>query len=550
MRCGNSKDGRETHLPTLKFRVTYPERTLGQKPRGRAVVRNHRGQSRLIQCATSLLAGRIYEKRMHKYSVKAHLAVGTTPPALCPTNGALTRWPASGRRDRASGSLSSVGSSGYYWSFASGSRAYARSLGFGSSYVAPTNANNRANGLTVRPSRELNSVLSGFTISLLMKYSYKQIHTLVTAAYLDARQHERQTLAQLAFETRQEDGIAELSRKLYKREWQPLPMDWFVIDYPLIREVFCPKFTDRIVSHILFNLLAPIFERYFIFDSYSCRKGKGTGEGIERFEHHLRSVTDNYMHDAYVLNLDISGYFMSIVRQRLYEIIWDTLGGYRKKHPNEIDYGFTDYLIKHLVFRDPTKDCRFIGRPSLVPKVPVQKSIFGKKPGVGIPIGDVTNQLNSNIYLNVFDQYAKRELKIRNYCRYVDDIRIMHSDYDALLQIKGQCAEFLRDELQLILHPEKTSITSAYDTNYFLGAAIKPYRRYAKNDTVARFKSYIRNMESKDFSPHREIPRINSRLGYFKYFDERKMVAKTLESAPKVMAVFEFNKSKTKATIK
>ena len=64
-------------------------------------------------------------------------------------------WPASGRRDGASGSLSSVGSGGYYWSFASGSRAYARSLGFGSSSVAPANASLRAGGLAVRPSREL-----------------------------------------------------------------------------------------------------------------------------------------------------------------------------------------------------------------------------------------------------------------------------------------------------------------------------------------------------------------------------------------------------------
>jgi hypothetical protein len=65
-------------------------------------------------------------------------------------------WPASGYRDRASGGLNGVGSNGYYWSFAPHSQANARNLFFSSGYVYPLNNNYRANGFSVRPSRELN----------------------------------------------------------------------------------------------------------------------------------------------------------------------------------------------------------------------------------------------------------------------------------------------------------------------------------------------------------------------------------------------------------
>ena len=58
-----------------------------------------------------------------------------------------------------------------------------------------------------------------------------------------------------------------------------------------------------------------------IYDSYSCRKGMGTSEGIRRCAHHIRSCTQNYTRRAYVLKLDLRGYFMSIDKDILYGII-------------------------------------------------------------------------------------------------------------------------------------------------------------------------------------------------------------------------------------
>jgi uncharacterized protein (TIGR02145 family) len=65
-----------------------------------------------------------------------------------------TFYPASGYRNGTSGALSSVGSRGYFWSFAPYSQTSARNLDFYSGNVYPLYDGYRANGFAVRPSRE------------------------------------------------------------------------------------------------------------------------------------------------------------------------------------------------------------------------------------------------------------------------------------------------------------------------------------------------------------------------------------------------------------
>ena len=482
------------------------------------------------------------------------LAVGLVPPAWHSTNRPLINLGASGYRANGSGSLTNMGSNGNYWSFAGNSQTNARNLNFNSGNVNPLNNNNRSNGFSVRPCRAFDNA-GPYVFINAMKYNYDDIHRLVTFAYLDARKNERNTPAQLEFELDLETNLADHARDLLARRWSPGPMDWFVNLDPTVREIFCPRnYVDGITSHIVINLVAWIFERYFIYDSFSCRKGKGTLFGIERFEHHLRSVTDNYTRDAFVLNLDISGFFMSISRQRLYGIIADTLARFQRRFPDAIDYGFADYLIEALVFRDPLKDCRYLGNPALIQLVPPNKTLRTRPPGIGVPIGDVNNQLNANIYLNVFDWYVKRTLAVRNYCRYVDDSRLLGRDYHRLLEYRDRCGEFLDRELGLALHPTKTTITSAYETNYFLGAAILPYRRYAQDPTIRRFRQYVRGLdellENGDADLAGELSKMNSRLGYLQHFSARKIITSSLDAAPNVRAAFDFTPNLSKATIK
>ena len=479
------------------------------------------------------------------------MAVSYALPASHSANRPLNRQ-ASGNRNRTSGGLNNVGSNGNWWAFAPNSQTNARNLNFNSGNVNPLNNNNRANGFGVWPVRASERHLDSF---LQMRYTFRQIHELATLAYFKARKQERGTLAQLEFEMHLEENLKELSTELYEGRWKPQPLEWFVNLNPTVREVFAPQFRDRVVSHVLFMMIAPIFERYFIDDSFSCRVGKGTLVGIERFEHHLRSVTDNWRHDAYILNLDITGYFMSIVRGKLYDITWETLGKHRRLFPDEIDYEFADYLIFTFLSRDPLEGCVYYGDPGRIQLVLPEKSLRFQPQGVGIPIGDVINQLFSNIYLNPFDQFVKRSLHVKNYVRYVDDSKAMHRSYQYLEECRERAGEFLDRELSLRLHPNKTTITSTREPAFFLGAVIKPYRRHAKNDSMERFRTYVQELDAaiaagKVIDIDRALSILNSRLGYLSHFDEYRATLSAIMEAGHIRRLFQFSADLTKAIIK
>ena len=62
-------------------------------------------------------------------------------------------------------------------------------------------------------------------------------------------------------------------------------------------------FRDRVVHHALCAVIAPIFERGFIADSYANRNGYGTHRAVARYEHYrdrYRHVPVSYTHlDVY-----------------------------------------------------------------------------------------------------------------------------------------------------------------------------------------------------------------------------------------------------------
>ena len=139
----------------------------------------------------------------------------------------------------------------------------------------------------------------------------------------------------------------------------------FIIRDPVIREVFAASFRDRIVHNLLYNWLMPIFEPTFIYDSYSCREGKGQLFGVKRLEHHIRSCSDNYRKEYYVLKLDIEGYFMNISRQKLYELVESRLLKYSRYHILSFDLPLALRLLSLVIFNDPTRGCYRKGKAVL-----------------------------------------------------------------------------------------------------------------------------------------------------------------------------------------
>jgi len=155
-------------------------------------------------------------------------------------------------------------------------------------------------------------------LSLFDNVNKEKILNDLFQAYFDARKNKRNTINALAFEKHFEENIFSLFNEITDYNYNPLPSICFVVTKPVKREIFAANFRDRVIHHFIYNYIAPVFEKIFISDSYSCRKGKGTHYGIKRIDCFIRSCSNNYQKDCYILKLDIKGYFMAMNRNLLY----------------------------------------------------------------------------------------------------------------------------------------------------------------------------------------------------------------------------------------
>ena len=316
-------------------------------------------------------------------------------------------------------------------------------------------------------------------------------------AFSDAKRHKSQKPYVKSFERRLDDNLQVLCDELWQRTYQPRPSTCFIITDPKKREVFAADFRDRIVHHLYYNYTHELFERTFIQDAYSCIEGRGTHYGINRLAQHIRQVSHNYSLPCYVLKMDIRGYFMHINRERLLDICLTTLQKMSLHRVlkragvlwrDTVDMDFVKYLTREIVLLDPTVNCHIEGDLHDWDNLPHDKSLFRSPVGCGLPIGNLTSQLYSNIYLNVLDQFMKRELHCKHYGRYVDDFYVVSGDREWLRSLVKPVRDFLQDELQLTLHDGKICI---YPLQYgvpFVGMYLKPWRMTVSRECVKRMK--------------------------------------------------------------
>ncbi len=253
------------------------------------------------------------------------------------------------------------------------------------------------------------------------------------------------------FEFNLEDNLFQLHQELKSKIYQPRLYASFYIQDPKLRHIHKADIRDRVLHQAVFRVLYPIFDRNFIFDSYSSRINKGTHKAIDRLEGFLRKISKNYQKTAFALKCDISKFFDSIDQRILLDLI-------KKKvsEPSAI------WLIEKII-----------------------KS-FEKSPGKGLPLGNVTSQLFANIYLNELDQFIKHKLKIRYYLRYCDDFVILSTDRNDFLEIIEKIGVFLDKNLKLRLHSSKIIIRKYSEGVDFLGYVVRPYYRVLRTKTKRR----------------------------------------------------------------
>ena len=327
------------------------------------------------------------------------------------------------------------------------------------------------------------------------------------AAFECAKRHKAKKAYVQHFERNLKANIEQLADDLLMKTYKPEPSTVFIVEKPKKREVFAAQFRDRVVHHLYYNYTHEIYERTFVRDSYSCIPGRGTHDGIGRLTEHIRKESHNWQRECYVMRMDKRGYFMHIDRKILCELAVGTLRkiarhrvtkGYALTCENWVDIDFLCWLSKEIIMLDPKKNCRMVGTVDDWNGLDHNKSLFYTMDGCGLPIGNLTSQLLSNVYLNEFDQFMKRILKCKHYGRYVDDSFVVSTDKEWLLSLVPQVRTFLRDRLHLELHMGKLHIQNVWYGTEFLGAFIKPYCTYISNESLNRMLASVRAMNMKD----------------------------------------------------
>ena len=225
----------------------------------------------------------------------------------------------------------------------------------------------------------------------------------------------------------------------------------FYVYDPKLRHIHKASVRDRVVHQAVFRILYPIFDKTFIFDSYSCRVAKGTHAAIRRLETFTLRANRNYTSPLFYLKCDIKKYFTNIDHCILLALI-----------QRKITDQNTLWLIKEILFS------------------------FAKRSGKGLPLGNVTSQLFANIYLNELDYFVKHELRRRYYIRYCDDFIILNQSEDYLRELILVISNFLESKLHISLHPHKIIVRKFRRGIDFLGYVTLPYYRVVRTKTKRR----------------------------------------------------------------
>ena len=125
----------------------------------------------------------------------------------------------------------------------------------------------------------------------------------------------------LRFERYLEDNIFALHIELKNKTFRHQPYQTFHIYDPKHRIISKASVRDRLVHHVVFNELYRIFNRKFIYHSYSSRLERGTHLAVQNLASSLRQVSKNYIRPAFVLKCDIKKFFASISHNKLLQLI-------------------------------------------------------------------------------------------------------------------------------------------------------------------------------------------------------------------------------------
>jgi len=283
---------------------------------------------------------------------------------------------------------------------------------------------------------------------------YSRIHDFenLHLAFRKASRGRRLTPGVLNFRENLEENLIGIQDELIQGTYVPRPYRTFTIYEPKERIIHVAPFRDRVVHHAVMNIIEPIWDRLFIYDTYACRKGKGTHAGVNRTTEFLRTAQAKWG-NTYCFQGDISKCFPSINHHILMRII-----GHKIKCKDTLR------LFGKIIFNG--------GNPA-------------DPDSHNLPIGNLVSQWAANLYMSELDYFVKHRLKVQYYVRYMDDFILLSGDKKQLHEYRRAVEVFLWDVLRMKLNP-KSDVYPVSRGVDFLGYRIWSSHRLLRKSSLFR----------------------------------------------------------------
>lgn len=253
-----------------------------------------------------------------------------------------------------------------------------------------------------------------------------------------------------------ERNLFQLHDELKNKTYRHSHYNSFYVCDPKRRHIHKAEVRDRVLHHAIMRVIEPIFEKSFVYDSYSSRENKGIHKAILRFRRFASALSQHKTKTVWILKCDIKKFFDNVDHRILLDLL--------EKKIKDKDIL---WLIKEVI-----------------------SSFSSEK---GIPLGNVTSQLFSNIYLNRLDNFIKREIREKHYIRYADDFVVLCRDKNYLENLIPVFNKFLKEKLNLGMHPRKIIIQKWNQGIDFLGYISFPRYIILRTKTKRRLLKKINN---------------------------------------------------------
>jgi RNA-directed DNA polymerase len=250
------------------------------------------------------------------------------------------------------------------------------------------------------------------------------------------------------------------------------------------RPLGIPTVRDRVVQTALVHVIEPILDATFHPRSFGFRHGRGCHDALRCVESLLEAGC------VYVVDADLKGYFDTIPKDRMLEIVQQKISDRRV-----LD------LVKQFLDQGIMEDLRTW------------------TPEAGVPQGAVLSPVLANAYLNPLDhRMAERGFEM---VRYADDFVILCRTPEEAAAALAEVRQWV-EEHGLTLHPEKTHIVDAREKSFsFLGYSFRGGLRFPREKSHRKFLDRIRELTPRKSGD--SLPVIVQRLsrsarGWFNFF--------------------------------